>query len=159
MIKGIVDLPVTNQTMETDTFSQIIGLSGGEQLEISGEYAIITTDNVQIHDLVYSASYSKGVMEGETLSFLGATWTLDSYNCNTKTVTLNGPEDSLVLKDGETYYNYWKAGVTCTSGKLSSLKYSLTRKKTATKGDIVYVPDSSMGYELVYQGKGIFEVQ
>ena len=156
-IKEMVQLPFAGTDMETDDFTQTITPSDNESLEVQGVYAIITTDDAQIQDIIYTASF-EGVEIGSEVSFLGSIWTVTVLDCTNKEIGLSKEGTSLTLKDGSVENVDWEVFVSCSNGELNSIKLDLNRALIIIKGEVMHMPDS-YGYTLEYLGKGVLEIK
>ncbi|MFA5049487.1 MAG: hypothetical protein WC501_00610 [Candidatus Micrarchaeia archaeon] len=155
--KEIVYLPIVEQTVEKESFMSEVQITDYEQIELSGNYAIITTDNVQIKNIIYESIF-KNTKQGSELSFAGAKWTLQSLDCSKKQILISNSQNSITLSESEKYHSNWDVLLECDETYLYGIKLSSSESITATSGDMVYIPDSSPGYKLQYLQKGEFKL-
>ncbi len=153
--KEIVYLPIVNETVEKESFVSDVSISDYEQIELSGTYAIIKTDNVQIKNAVYDSLF-KNTKAGSEITFANAKWTVQSIDCEKKEVLISNSQDSIILSESKKYKDNWNVELQCDESYLYEIKLSSTKSITAVSGDMVYIPDSSIGYKLQYLQKGAF---
>lgn len=155
--KEVIYLPAIDSNVEKSDFEQTLSISGEEQLDLSGTYAIITIDNVLTYEANHKASFSSGTL-GSEITFLGSKWTLVVFDCSIKKVGLSGSKGALTLESGSKLPGGWKVLIGCSSNKLSSITLDASRKSSLTEGDSLCIPSSSKGYCVEYVGEGVFEL-